>query len=202
MVSTLLTIVMILFLFLQGRLFEAFKRIITLFVDIILKILNIFGIHIDKHEKRYRVSKRFKQSYQDISVVKKSKQNEKIKRSINITAAIIFSICLVVLLLNVIEPTKGCVTEWLWTHNPLPNLIQTKANMDVTFIALLFSFMSFSISKLISQWKETRNYRKVRREIRQKNKVFSRVSSKELLDQAKLKDQEQYNKTVEQNKEN
>ena len=130
--------------------------------------------------------------------MKKSKQNEKIKHSINITALVIFLLCLTILLLNVIEPTRGCITNWLWQHNPIPFLVDDQSKMDITFTAVLFSFMSFAISKLISQWRETKKYRQVRKEIKQKNKAIRLMSSKELLDQAKLKDREQYENTVEE----
>lgn len=60
MVSSLLTLLMILLLFLSGKIFESIKRLFTLLIDIGLKLLNLFGIHINRHEKRYRVSKKFK----------------------------------------------------------------------------------------------------------------------------------------------
>lgn len=196
MVSSLLTLLMILLLFLSGKIFESIKRLFTLLIDIGLKLLNLFGIHINRHEKRYRVSKKFKQIYQDITIVRKSKQNEKIKKSINIPAAIIFGVCLIILLLNVIEPTRGCISNWLWEINPVPQLIDDPSKMDITFTAVLFSFMSFAVSKLISQWKETKDYRKAKRNIKLKNKVFRISNSKELLDEAKLKDKIGYEEIV------
>jgi hypothetical protein len=57
--------------------------------------------------------------------------------------------------------------------------------MDVTFTALLFSVMSFAISKLVSQWKETKKYRDAKREIKFKKEVANTLTSKELLDMAK-----------------
>ena len=101
--------------------------------------------------------------------MKKSKQNERIKHSINITALVIFLLCLTILLLNVIEPTRGCITNWLWQHNPIPFFVDDQSKMDITFTAVLFSFMSFAISKLISQWRETKKYRQVKKEIKQKH---------------------------------
>lgn len=65
--------------------------------------------------------------------------------------------------------------------------------MDTTLTATMFSAMAFSLSKLISQWKDTAKYRRAKKEIKLKNKVMSNISSKELLDIAKQKDADRFN---------
>ena len=60
--------------------------------------------------------------------------------------------------------------------------------MDTTFTAVMFSILSFSFSKLLTQWKETSCFRKAKREMNLKKKALETMSSKELLDAAKLKD--------------
>lgn len=60
--------------------------------------------------------------------------------------------------------------------------------MDTTFVATMFSVISFSLAKLVSQWKETKKYRQAKRDMKKKRKVISNMSSKELLDAAKQKD--------------
>ena len=61
---------------------------------------------------------------------------------------------------------------------------------------MLFSIITFSISKLTSQWKETAKFRKARREMRNIEKVLCKMSAKELLDAAKIKDKEGYDRLI------
>lgn len=65
--------------------------------------------------------------------------------------------------------------------------------MDTTFIAVMFSVMSFSFAKLMHQWKDTAKYRKAKKEMRLKNRVLCSMTSKELLDVAKDKDNNKLN---------
>ena len=46
--------------------------------------------------------------------------------------------------------SQGIISNFLFEHNPLPMLIQSQSNMEITFTALSFSIISFSISKLIA----------------------------------------------------
>ena len=62
----------------------------------------------------------------------------------------------------------------------------------MTFTASLFSVVTFSVSKLINQWKETKKDRKARREVKKQRKILKNISSKDLIDIAKAKDLERY----------
>ena len=62
----------------------------------------------------------------------------------------------------------------------------------MTFTASLFSIVTFSVSKLINQWKETKKDRKARREVKKQRKILKNISSKDLIDIAKAKDLERY----------
>ena len=66
--------------------------------------------------------------------------------------------------------------------------------MEITFTALSFSFISFSISKLVNQWKETAKFRIAKRDIKLRGKILNKMSSKDLLDIAKQKDRDAFNK--------
>jgi hypothetical protein len=68
--------------------------------------------------------------------------------------------------------------------------------MDVTVTAILFSIVSFSLSKLISQWRETAPFRKTKKEMRLKRKAISLMSFKDLLDAAKELDQLNYDRVA------
>jgi hypothetical protein len=52
MISILTTLLLVILLFLTGKIFESLKRFLTLIVSVSLKILDIFGIRINLNEKR------------------------------------------------------------------------------------------------------------------------------------------------------
>ena len=180
------TLLLIIVLFATGKIFEAIKRFLVLLLDIVFKILNLFGFQINVREPIVRTSKVFNRTFKDIRVVKKSKHNSKITPSINIFALIIFVLSVFAVVSNLMN--NGWISTWLYEKRFLYFIIKTQENMDTTFIAVMFSVMSFSLSKLIHQWKDTSKYRKAKKEMKQKNKVLSKMSSKELLDVAKQKD--------------
>lgn len=180
------TFLLIIVLFATGKMFEAIKRFLVLLLDIVFKILNLFGFQINVREPLVRTSRVFNKTFKDIRIVKRSKHNNKITPSINIFALIIFVLSVFVVVTNLMY--NGWISTWLYNNGFLNFIIKTQENMDTTFIAVMFSIISFSLSKLIHQWKDTSKYRKAKKEMRQKNRVLSKMSSKELLDVAKQKD--------------
>ena len=60
--------------------------------------------------------------------------------------------------------------------------------MNTFYTAALFSVLSFSLSKLLTRWKETKQKRKEAKELKIKKKAIELMSSKELVDEAKKKD--------------
>lgn len=196
MISICTTIILIILFFISGKIFESLKRLLMLIVDIILKILNLCGIQVSRRETKLHTSRQFRNTFKDIKIVKKSKQNEKLKPSINLIALIglLFSITMIAINFT----CDGIISKFLYDHNPLPSLIQTHSNMEIIFIAVSFSIISFSISKLVNQWKETAEYRKTKKQMKTQQKVLSRMSSKDLLDAAKQKDKEGYFKLISQ----
>lgn len=196
MVSAIVSFGMILLLFISGRIFESLKRLIVLFVNIWLKILNVFGIRINTKEQKIRTSKKFKSTFKDIRVVKRSKENKSIKPSVNKIALFMLLISLGIVIYNLKEVSGNAVSLWLFNNNPFPKFIPTQESMDVTLTAVLFSIMTFAISKIINQWKLTAKFRQTRRELTAKESVISKMSTKELLYAAKLKDEERYKQLV------
>lgn len=180
------TFLLIIVLFATGKIFEAIKRFLVLLLDIVFKILNLFGFQINVREPIVRTSKVFNKTFKDIRVVKKSKHNNKITPSINIFALIIFVLSVFAVVSNLMD--NGWISAWLYNRRFLDFIIKTQENMDTTFIAVMFSVISFSLSKLIHQWRDASKYRKAKKEMKQKNRVLSKMSSKELLDVAKQKD--------------
>lgn len=201
MVSAVITFGMIFLLISSGRIFEGVKRLIQLFIDIFLKIGSACGLRIRKTEKRIHVTRQFKNTFKDIRVVKKSKQNNKLKPSINLFALILLLSSITLIICNLEVVTGNAISIWLFDHNPFPQFITSQRNMDMTFTASLFSIVTFSISKLINQWKETKKDRKARREVKKQKKVLKNISSRDLLDIAKSKDLERYNQLIKKEEE-
>lgn len=130
--------------------------------------------------------------------MKKSKKNNKIKPSINIIALIIFIISLALIFINLNVISGNIVSKWLYSlhinNTRLASLlfIQSQKDMDITFTAIIFSMVSFSSSKLLTQWKETAKFRQAKKEIKLKQSAIQLMTSKELLDAAKDKDIHHY----------
>ena len=181
---------MIIMFFVSGHIIEAIKRLVMLFTDLVLKIFNFFGLHVSRTERKLHMSKQFRQTYKEITVVRKSKENRKLQRSINITALITVILTLSLIVVNSVW--EGCITRCLWENTSVSKVIKSLDSLEITFTAVVFSCLSFGISKLITQWKTTSNYRRAKRQIRQKKELLYRMSSKELLDTLKEKDNQIY----------
>lgn len=127
--------------------------------------------------------------------MKKSKQNQKSKPSINFISLILIILSLSLIIINLDSISGNIISKWMFNleiNNTriAPYLfIKTQKDMDITFTAIMFSVLSFSASKLASQWKETSEARKAKKEIKLKEVVLNSITSKELLDTAKIKDE-------------
>ena len=138
--------------------------------------------------------------------MKRSKQNQKFKSSINFISLILIIFSLSLILINLDSISGNVISKWMFNleiNNTriAPYLfIKTQKDMDITFTAIMFSILSFSASKLLTQWKETSETRKAKRDIKLKEKVLNSITSKELLDAAKNKDEEKYNRLIEKEK--
>lgn len=163
------------------------------FTACLLKILDFFGCHLSEDEQRLHVSREFKNTFKDIKIVKKSKQNTRLRPSVNLLALISFIISATLVVLNLEVVSGFHITSQIYERIPVHTLIPSEQSFEVVYTAILFSVMSFSISKLMSQWKETREIRKTKKQIRLRDKAFRYASSKQLLDAAKLRDTTRYN---------
>ena len=185
MIDILIAFGMIICFFLQGQIYEIIKKVLTLTTNMSLKLLNLLGIQITRQEPRVKVSKKFKSTFKDIKLVRRSKENKKLKSSIHLISLIILSVSLTIVIVNL---RYGIVTDFLYSIGIVRNFITTRQSMDTTITALAFSLISFSISKLISNWKETKGYRIAKKEIKEKNKIINSMSSRDLILLAKEKD--------------
>ena len=140
------TLLLITVLFATGKIFEAVRRFLVLLLSIVFKILNLFGFQINVREPIVRTSKVFNRAFKDIRVVKKSKHNNRITPSINAFALIIFVISVFAVVSNLMN--NGWISNFLYNKGFLKAIIKTQDDMDTTFIAVMFSVISFSLSKM------------------------------------------------------
>lgn len=188
MIEFIATLLIVFIMLINGRIFEAIKRFFVLLLKSILKILNFFGCKINIEELKIKTSKKFNETYGDIRVVKRSNHNKKMLSSVNILAIVFFLAC--VIMIGVNFATKGAISTYLYNSGVFSFAIKNLEQMDTTFIAITFSMMSFSLSKILHQWKETAPYREAKRQMKLRNKVVSNMTSKELLESIKEKDKQ------------
>ena len=195
MINLLISFGSILILLMLGKIFEVTRRLISLLVDGILKLLNLIGFKVFSEEHTLKTSKAFKKIFKDISVVKKSKENNKLVSSINVLALIVFILSSFILGISFLYED---LMLSILRKFPLFDKIENYRLISIVISASIAS-VSFSISKLISQWKETEKDRKARKEIKLKSKALSLFSSKELLEEVKRKDIENFNRLAPEN---
>ena len=187
-VNIIVSSILIALFFMLGNGTQAIKKILTVLTNICLKILSVFGIKINRKEKQVKVSEEFKKSYGDIRIVKLSKKNIKQKSSIDWFYLIVFLIAVVLVVVNLKWVTGNAISNWIysWLH------IMDEVSINTFYTAILFSIISFSLSKLFQRWKETKQQRVERKQALMKLKAVKLMSSKELLDEAKKKDEKKY----------
>ena len=193
MVNTIVTILLIILFFFLGHITQAFKKIIILFTNLCLKILNIFGIKITKKERKQKLSEDFKNAYKDIKTVKISRKNIKQKHSIDFLGLTVLIIATILVIVNLASVSGNAISNWIFSWIKDIKIIKTAADMNTFYTAFLFSIISFSISRLISRWKETKQQRLEAKNEKLKKKAVELMSSKELVEQAKKKDESKYN---------
>ena len=187
-VNIIVSSILVALFFILGNGTQAIKKILSVFTNICLKILSIFGIKINRKEKQVKVSEEFKKSYGDIRIVKLSKKNIKQKSSIDWFYLIVFLIAVVLVVVNLKWVTGNAISNWIysWLH------VMDEVSINTFYTAILFSIISFSLSKLFQRWKETKQQRVEHKQALIKLKAMQLMSSKELLDEAKKKDNEKY----------
>lgn len=185
--TTLLIIVFILF----GHIIQAIKKAISLLTSLFLKILSIFGFKLSKKEKHLKVSDEFKETFKEIKVVKLSKKNIKQKSSVDWYNFALLCVCATLFVVNALA--NKCISNWIFEWLPTFGLIKSAIDMNTMYTALLFSAMSFAATKVLARWKDTKQQRIENKQAKLKQEAISLMSSKELLDGARYKDQQNYN---------
>ena len=186
MVNALVTLLLVVLFFFLGHITQAIKKLLGLVTSLLLKILNLFGITIKKREKHVKVSTDFKLVYKDIKHVNLSKKNIKQQSSIDWAS---FGVLVVVGLLVVLNMGGNVISNWLFSIQPFP-MVKTAVDMNTFYTATLFSVLSFSLNNVLRRWKETKQQRQENKIAKIKAKAIENMDTKELLDEAKKKDEQ------------
>ena len=192
MISIIFTSLLVFVFFLLGFTTQAFKKLFGLLTKVNLKILSFFGIKIKTKEKSIHTSEEFKQTYKDIKIVKLSKKNIKEQSSIDWIYLSIFIVAGLLVILNLNVITGNAITNWLYSMLKNIKIIKSATDMNTFYTATLFSVLSFSFSKILARWKETKEQRIEHKKLKLKIKVLAEMESKELLEEAKRKDEKKY----------
>lgn len=190
MIQIISTIFVVIILFILGNFIPALKKLTKLITNSLLKILNFFGIKIKKKEHNVYMSEEFKHTYKDIKAVKLSNKNLRQTSSIDWVAFSILVIAGTLFLVNFF--THWVISTWIYGLIKWIKIIKSPSDMNTIFIATMFSCMSFALSKLLQRWKETKQERIEKKQLKLKQKALALMDSKELLENAKKKDSENY----------
>lgn len=189
MIAALITILLTAGFFFSGYIIEAIKYFIKLIVKTSLTLLSFFGVKFKAREKSIKMSSDFKETYKEIKVVKISNKNIKEKSSIDWVYFGVFIGTLILIISNLNIISGNMVSNWLFSLIKSWKIIKSATDMNTLYTATLFSVLSFSTTRILKRWKETKPQRKERRDNRIKDKAVKLMSSKELLKAAKNKDE-------------
>lgn len=187
MVDIIIGVAIAVALFLIGSINESWKKLTKVITTLFCKLFGLSEEQLRK-EKTLKTSDNFRKYYGDIKKVKKSKENLKLIKSINVVSSII---SLIILTLIIINLSGNVISNWLYTWLYWISLIKGKVEMNTFFTAIMFSILSFSLSKVWSTWVSTKPLRKERKLQKAKKYVFRNTSSKDLVEEAKKKDLEE-----------
>lgn len=192
MVALILNIIMIFTFFFSGYVVQGVKKFISVSTSWILKLLSLFGIKLNAREESVYLSEEFRNTYKGIRVVKLSKKNIKQESSIdwvNLGILVTFGI---IYLINLKAISGNIITNWMYSWVSLIPLLGSfvadELAMNTFFTAGVFSILTFSATKVVGRWKATKQQRIEHKQAIIKAKAIEAMSSKELLDAARDKD--------------
>lgn len=188
MISALTAVAVIVSFLLSGYIFQALKRIAMFAVRVFFWVLSFFRIKVYNKEKPIQMSADFNKAYPEIRKVKISNKNIKLKSSIDWINLCLFLACLVLIISNFNFLTGNMVSNALYELVKGWRLIPTAQDMNTLFTATVFSGLSFSATKIFQRWRETKAQRLERKNNKIKKKAVALMSTKELLSEAKKKD--------------
>lgn len=191
MIKIITTSLLVILFLLSGKIIQGLKKLIGLIISNFMKLLSFLGIKIRTKEKAIKISQEFKETYKDIKIVKLSNKNIKNESSIDWVwlSVLIVAGLLVLLNMKFIWGTNP-ISDWLYTIIKNLKLVKSETDMNTLYTATFFSILSFSASKVLQRWKQTKQNRIERKEQKIKLQAIEIMSTKELLDEAKKKDEQ------------
>ena len=190
MVTAITTLILALTFFFSGYIIQALKRIIQIIIKLSLKLISFFGVKIKTREKSLFITDEFKSVYKEIKVVKLSNKNLKEKSSIDWINLGLFLGVLLLIIANLQVVSGNAISNWLFSFIGRLKVVKTATDMNTLYTATLFSALSFSLTKLYQRWKETKPQRIDKKKLKLKQKALEVMTTKELLDGARKKDEE------------
>lgn len=192
MVNLIIGILLAITFFFFGQITQALKKLVSLFTGLLCKFLNLIGIKIKKREPQVKVSEEFKKTYKGIKKVKLSRKNIKQSSSIDWVSLSILGVALILFFFNLGSITGNAISNWLFKLIEKTGFVKTAIDMNTLYTATIFSVMSFAAGKILNRWKETKQQRIEARQSKIKIEALSYMTSKELVEEAKKKDEEKY----------
>ena len=192
MIHAIITVIIIFILLLLGYVTQALRKFLGLITKWGLKLLEFFGIKILLHEKSIAISKEFSEVYKDIKIVKLSKKNIKQLSSIDWVNLVLFIIVAALIIINLNAVSGNAISNWIFSLIEPLGIVKQASDMNILYTAALFSVLSFALTKVITRWKDTKQQRIEKKQAILKLKASKVMTSKELLDYAKQKDEIKY----------
>ena len=192
MVNLIVGILLAITFFFFGQITQALKKLVSLFTGLLCKFLNLIGIKIKKREPQVKVSEEFKKTYKGIKKVKLSRKNIKQSSSIDWVSLSILGVALILFFFNLGSITGNAISNWLFKLIEKTGFVKTAIDMNTLYTATIFSVMSFAAGKILNRWKQTKQQRIEARQSKIKIEALSYMTSKELVEEAKKKDEEKY----------
>lgn len=195
MINVIVSVFLVLVFLFFGQIIQAIQRIFKIITKLSLFLLNLIGIKITQKEKIVLLDKEFYDNNKEVNKVVMSKSNLKKQSSIDWIGLSMLIISLLLFIINLQNVSGNAISNWIYSQIAHWNLLSS-IDVGTFYTATIFSVISFSITRLLNRWKETKELRRENKELRLKRKALKVMSTKELLEEARKK-----NKIILENKE-
>lgn len=189
MITAITTLILAAVFFFSGYIIQAIKRILVIAIKLGLRLISFFGVKIKTKEKSLIMSEDFRLTYKEIKTVKLSNKNLKEKSSIDwINLGLFIGVGLLIIA-NLQVVSGNAISNWLFSLIQGLKIVKSAIDMNTLYTATLFSALSFAATKVFQRWKETKPQRLDKKNAKLKEKAVQMMSTKELLDSARKKDE-------------
>ena len=177
-------------MFLMGLSLKALKKVVSTIVSFICLVLDKIGINLNYRERNLKVDKSVLRDYKEIKEIKRGALGMKKKRSVNVFALLLFIISGTLIIANLQIVSGNAITNYLAQLVANIGIDIGSVDMNTVYTAAVLSVLSFSLTTLLRQWKETAMIRKEKRHQKRKKSLLAEMTSEELIEEADRKDRE------------